>query len=34
LKNIDKVKGDDPTHDDYLGNCQSEKMQSNVELVA
>jgi hypothetical protein len=34
LKDIDRVKGDDPTHDDDRESCHGIEMQSDVEIDA
>jgi hypothetical protein len=34
LKDIDKVQGDDPTHDENHENCHGKEMQSDVEADA
>jgi hypothetical protein len=34
LKDIDRVKEDDPTHDDDREDCHGEEMQSDVEADA
>ncbi|MCI83488.1 hypothetical protein A2U01_0104764, partial [Trifolium medium] len=34
LKDIDRVKSDDPTHDEDRESCHEEEMQSDVEADA